>query len=880
MARTWDGVVRGLSRETLDEMGYRFDDTTWTVRQLCLQSHTNFMEIIWKDNKGRRVKNSHVHNLIGDFLDKCRERGIPALVLAPMGVGKATVYETPVKTMHGDVPIGDLAVGDLVVDPDTGGECEVTGVYPQGLRPCFRVTFSDRTSVVCDENHLWSTRTATDKNEDRDYQPRTCAQLLERGLRYANGYRKWFIPVTAPVQYQEKDLPLDPYLLGAYLGDGHWRGAVASVDEAVRVRCGGGPWHSSGRSFSVPGLRAIIRGLGLGGLRAWEKFIPEPFMFGSVAQRTALLEGLIDTDGAKTRAPGAYEYTSTSERLAKDVAELVRSLGGTATMSEPRRTTYTYKGEKKQGRPSWRVNLKVPFALNVLVRKQNGIGNCTKAIEAIEPVVPQETICIRVSSKSHTFCVNDFTVTHNSEQGQGYLLRMLAEDSRLRCGIVTDTTPHAEQRLDLIRRYITSDGDFNRLFPEVRKGDGVDNRTGFRLAMNTTAKDESIEAAGVLSSGTGTRKDFTFFDDCVTAKNAITEPAQRIRVIASYEQTWIGRLVPGSWHFCIATLYHPMDLWHRLMDKVDERGRRAYAVLKIGVSEFFDCYDVEETWPDSHEKYQLPLWEGVWDEDAYKSKYAQLVVDGDAGAWFTGYRNMVIDPEAQPFKPQMFNVRYPIRDRTSYPFITMYADPASSDAQEADHFAVWVAAWDRRLKAMVILDGAYVHRKTLQERIDVFLDLYEKWRPNDVSIEGKHELSFSQRIEEVARERGLDFHLKKVNHTTKKEERIMGLQPLLARGKILANGERFPWLVTEAESYQPLKAKYDDAMDALEGVWDRVRRWMRRQGYANTSIFDQPNIGEGYQTVDTGGIGVKYHFSRPRPEDRPGSLAHRTLFPR
>lgn len=466
-----------------------------------------------------------------------------------------------------------------------------------------------------------------------------------------------------------------------------------------------------------------------------------------------------------------------------------------------------------------------------------------------------------------------------SEQGQAYMLRMLAEDPTLLGGIICDKDDHAAQRVSLIRRYIEQDKDFKRLFPEVALAPTPQTQYVFRLTSNTFAKDESVEGAGILTSGTGTRKSFLFFDDIVTARNAISNPADRPRVIAAYEQTWIGRLVPGSWHYCIATLYHSADLWHRLMERTAPDGKAVYAVIRIGVSSNFDCYDIEESWPGEAKKvYSAPLWEGVWDEDAYRKKYNELVFEGDTSAWFTGYRNIIIDPTAATFRREYFDRETEIRPRPQYPVVVMYADPASSMSEEADNYAGWVVGYDPLLKAGVVIDGWYDRNKSLSDRVNRFLTMYETWEPNIVAVEGRHEVSFAQRIQEVAAERGLSFRLRKIVQNRQKEERIAGLQPLLERGLIRVNGSIYPYLVREALSFP--KGRHDDALDALEGAWNLIRAWLRARGGVPTS-FNLTGQYSGGEPSPVRAEGFRYQTSSLPEGHSPNSWtkAKSILFP-
>jgi hypothetical protein len=165
-----------------------------------------------------------------------------------------------------------------------------------------------------------------------------------------------------------------------------------------------------------------LRALGLTGTRATTKFIPTNYKFNTVANRIALLQGLLDTDGSvDTRSH--IEYSTSSKQLARDVIELVQSLGGTATVSA-RIPKYTYQGQRREGQRSYRLVISLPAAIRPfrLSRKANRYTHRPKyppsrAITAVTFVGRKEAQCIAVDAPDHLYVTDDYIVTHNTVMG-------------------------------------------------------------------------------------------------------------------------------------------------------------------------------------------------------------------------------------------------------------------------------------------------------------------------------------------------------------------------------------------------------------------------------------------------------------------------------
>jgi replicative DNA helicase len=353
-------------------------------------------------------------------------------------MGKAQPLDAKVRTTTGWTRMGDLRLGDELASID-GRRSLVSGIFPQGVRPVFRVTFSDGRSTTCTGEHLWRVYYRS-WPEPRVLETDRIAAMLGR-KRYQ--HRLWIDTPSGDFGHAET-LPVDPYVLGALLGDGTLSGSSLRFSTArvemlehllertaptFTLRAAGGyDWrivqsagaHRTGVAGVTPnGLMDALRQLGLWGKRAEAKFIPDAYLNASRANRVELLRGLMDTDGWVERW-GSMRFCATSERLARQVADLVRSLGGWCSVRS-RRTTYTSGGVKKIGRTAFVCNVhhadpKAMFRL--LVKRDRALAAPRRrwrpVFQAIEPVGEAETQCIAVTHPSRLYVTDDYIVTHNT----------------------------------------------------------------------------------------------------------------------------------------------------------------------------------------------------------------------------------------------------------------------------------------------------------------------------------------------------------------------------------------------------------------------------------------------------------------------------------
>lgn len=356
------------------------------------------------------------------------------------GKGKAGWIDSLVKIPGGWKRMGDIQIGDTVTAWD-GTPTSVTGVFPQGKKPLYKVTFADgRSTEVCGE-HLWQSFYVNTSVQKR-WQVRDTHELM-RLLAMPNP--RVYVPLCEAENVPDVALPIPPYTLGVILGDGYIGKSTVQISkpdievfESIHGEILDGhrlsQLESTDRCTTMSLVRSTAAGtnnylnqlkaLGLAESRSGVKFIPEVYLHTSRAQRLALLQGLMDTDGTvNTQATGgAISFNSTSYRLAKGVQYLVRSLGGIASISV-RQTRYSYNGEKRNGRDSYDVNIryKKPSELFTLPRKKERTNDNNQyakdlklRVVSIEPVGCKEAQCISIEHPDRLYVTDDFIVTHNT----------------------------------------------------------------------------------------------------------------------------------------------------------------------------------------------------------------------------------------------------------------------------------------------------------------------------------------------------------------------------------------------------------------------------------------------------------------------------------
>jgi superfamily I DNA/RNA helicase len=369
-------------------------------------------------------------------------------VFASAGSGKALKNGTKVMTMDGSINIEDLKIGDYVLD-NKGKRCKVTGVFHQGMKEIYEVEFSDGNVIECCKDHLWTYQTAYMRDNGKwathslEYIINNNKLKIKSGKYYKTNI---YIPMIEPINYPKKELPLHPYLLGVILGDGclkktnqtftnsendiidkvnmllndigyelhNNKSKNNEIDYSINIKSAE-IFHHKKSYFSQ-----TLYDLGLLEKHSYDKFIPNMYLHTSIEDRVELLNGLIDTDGYNQGA--YYEYSSSSERLIKDVKYLCESLGLTAKLSIKESPSYTYKDNKLIGRTSYRLFIKVSrLFIKLHSSKKHELkhkipqGYARRSITDVRKTNNKEHMtCISVDSEDKLFLIDNFIVTHNT----------------------------------------------------------------------------------------------------------------------------------------------------------------------------------------------------------------------------------------------------------------------------------------------------------------------------------------------------------------------------------------------------------------------------------------------------------------------------------
>lgn len=376
-----------------------------------------------------------------------------ALLADEMGLGKAQPLDAKILTPDGWKAMGQVRVGDAVVN-SAGGVSRVTGVFPQGVRPVFRVEFTDGSATECCDEHLWQVNTPL--RDWRGNPPRILPlSEIRKQLTRPSGNRLHFIPMVAPVEFPPAEQLIDPYLLGLLLGDGNLstgRVRFSSKDQELidavaalvppgvtLTRITPHQYDYRLRSEATGVYNPLIhwmRDLELLGTRSDTKFIPKNYKFAPLEARVAVLQGLLDTDG-HVRPDNNVEYCTVSERLARDVQFLVQSLGGVARI-RTKRTTHLL---------AYRMSIILPAGVAPfrLRRKAEAYRPRAKypprrAIASVTPVGDKPVQCIAVDAPDRLYVTDEFILTHNTAQAI-LSLRLLFHQGQIRQALLICPKP-------------------------------------------------------------------------------------------------------------------------------------------------------------------------------------------------------------------------------------------------------------------------------------------------------------------------------------------------------------------------------------------------------------------------------------------------------
>jgi hypothetical protein len=306
---------------------------------------------------GQPIKiKEHQVAVINSYLEN-----ITGINIAPTGSGKAQPLYSKIKTPTGWTSMGDISIGDIVSTPD-GAESSVTGIFPQGIKDIYRITFADGRTADCCKDHLWNIYNKHWKNK---WKTISLEEIIRLKSTTTSSY---YIPLVKTKTDAETSSLADPYMFGLLETE----------------------------------------------------FIPEVYKCGSVQEREAVIAGLVDSDGYVC-VNGKINISTWSERMANDIQEIIWSIGGIAKITS-KLSAYIYKGKKKTGLRNYNISIRYPTPKNLskltmkkdILLKNHQYTDLRLQIEKIELIGSDLAQCIMIDHPAHLYITDNFVVTHNT----------------------------------------------------------------------------------------------------------------------------------------------------------------------------------------------------------------------------------------------------------------------------------------------------------------------------------------------------------------------------------------------------------------------------------------------------------------------------------
>src|SRR5690554_1992466 len=399
-----------------------------------------------------------VYNILGFFhKDTNLRRFKEAFIMIARKNGKALSLDTPIPTPEGWKKMEELQEGDIVFD-DKGKPTKIlvtSDIFYN--HDCYKVTFEDGEEIIADAEHIWRVMTKESRRafkrkckrtewgykseyrENKGYYDITTEEMAKdfyrkrkdgKGIEY-----KYRVPMNQPLEYPQKDLPVHPYVLGVWLGDGD--------KDNTRITCSNKDFDEMRKHIEECGYstklcvrksRANAIGIDIGkgykGNKRLNRFreqlrsagvfknkhIPIDYLQSSIEQRKELLKGLMDTDGYVSKS-GQCEFVQSSKSFINQFSELLSSLG--------------IKHNVREKQIKFKNDIKTAYSVTFYVSKENTCFKLqrkharlkeklsprmlNKSIINIEKVKSVPTKCIGVAAESNLFLAgNKMTVTHNT----------------------------------------------------------------------------------------------------------------------------------------------------------------------------------------------------------------------------------------------------------------------------------------------------------------------------------------------------------------------------------------------------------------------------------------------------------------------------------
>jgi len=527
----------------------------------------NYVKIVTLDNGLQSFKPYHFQEKLINNFHKHRFN----ICKMPRQTGKMLSLDTPIPTPTGWTTMGDLNVGDLIFARD-GKTTKVIGKSPIQQIDTYEIEFDNGEIIKACGEHLWKVSHSDWYHKEKIL---TTNQIIEKFncLKKVFKSSSIYIQINESIDLPEINLPIDPYTLGVWLGDGSKsNGAITGLYEDIKKISEKIPLKITTKSkekstsdvwrFYYQGLRKETHVLKLNE----EKIIPEEYLRSSTSQRLELLRGLMDTDGSVS-PNGACEFYQKGGKLLHQVRELLSSLGIKSRLRYKKISGYS----GLYGTISFCTNKYEVFTLpRKLERQKNSLDhpkNKRLYIKDIRKIETEPMQCISVDNQDHLFlCGKTFIPTHNSTTVVAFLLHYAVFNDNVNIGILANKAATARELLDRLQTA------YENLPKWMQQGIISWNKGSLELENGSKILAASTSASAVR----GMSFNILFLDEFAFVPNHIADSffASVYPTITSGKQTKV----------IIVSTPHGMNHFYRMWHDA-EKGKNEYIFTDVHWSE-------------------------------------------------------------------------------------------------------------------------------------------------------------------------------------------------------------------------------------------------------------------------------------------------------
>lgn len=511
---------------------------------------------------------------VQDFVSSKNEKAFEILIInTPPQHGKLIADFTPVLTKDGWKKHGDLEVGDYVLN-HKGDFVKVTCVHPK-YKANRVVTFLDGSKIYCHENHEWLVNDRDNHKEHVLETKKIESRLVDGEMVRGNRYN-FQLPLREPIKGEHKELYVEPYVLGVWLGDSKNQGGQicsakedrVTIDEVRKYYPNGAEWEHKDTHVIYASYIDLYKGLQKYGmcysLRRTEKYIPSDYLTASIEQRLELLGGLIDTDGYVDAKHNRIVFTTADEKLKDTFEDLIATFGWRTTTCEckPCISSSGIMGRKTYWQIGFNPTCEIPCRIErkklTHFSKQRRVS-----IVSIEPCEETQGNCITVEGgiylvgrKMHP-THNSVTVTETFPAW--YLMRN--PDKKV---IVISYGDDLAKRFG--KRNLEKIQQYGYLF-----GVTLDKSKANSEEMEIKDHSGRMISRGLGSGITGQQANLLVIDDPIKNAKEADSPTYRDSVWEEFGTTVKTRLSANGKVILIMTRWHEDDLAGRIIQEYGDR---------------------------------------------------------------------------------------------------------------------------------------------------------------------------------------------------------------------------------------------------------------------------------------------------------------------